>query len=126
MYPPSAVQLLIINSPVVTTSVRYYVYLAYDPFTIFAKGVQIQEGITFGLPWPLISFDVLPEVLSELHRSQESGYNMRDNVRQHHLNRAKICSKIIKYPHLEDYAVCVLCSCLSRAHIAVVGVKRAR
>ena len=126
MYPPSAVQLLIINSPVVTTSVRYYVYLAYDPFTIFAKGVQIQEGITFGLPWPLIGFNVLPEVLSELHRSQESGYNMRDNVRQHHLNRAKICSKIIKYPHVEDYAVCVLCSCLSRAHIAVVGVKRAR
>ncbi len=126
MYPPSAVQLLIVNSPVVTTSVRYYVYLAYDPFTIFAKGVQIQEGITFGLPWPLIGFNVLPEVLSELHRSQESGYNMRDNVRQHHLNRAKICSKIIKYPHVEDYAVCVLCSCLSRAHIAVVGVKRAR
>jgi len=126
VYPPSAVQLLIINSPVVTTSVRYYVYLAYDPFTIFAKGVQIQEGITFGLPWPLIGFNVLPEVLSELHRSQESGYNMRDNVRQHHLNRAKICSKIIKYPHVEDYAVCVLCSCLSRAHIAVVGVKRAR
>lgn len=45
------------------------------------------------------------EVLNELHRSQESGYNMRDGVRQHHLNRAKICSKIIKYPHMEDYAV---------------------
>ncbi|KAH9965106.1 proteasome activator pa28 REG alpha/beta subunit [Lactifluus volemus] len=45
------------------------------------------------------------EVLSELHRSQESGYNMRDCVRQNHLNRAKICSKIIKYPHLEDYAL---------------------
>ncbi len=51
---------------------------------------------------------ILKEVLSELHRSQESGYNMRDAVRQNHLNRAKICSKIIKYPHLEDYAVCPL------------------
>jgi len=48
------------------------------------------------------------EVLNELHRSQESGYNMRDCVRQNHLNRAKISSKIIKYPHLEDYAVCSL------------------
>ncbi|KAI0003791.1 proteasome activator pa28 REG alpha/beta subunit [Russula compacta] len=45
------------------------------------------------------------EVLNELHRSQESGYNIRDSSRQHHLNRAKICSKIIKYPHLEDYAL---------------------
>ncbi|KAI9444699.1 proteasome activator pa28 REG alpha/beta subunit [Lactarius indigo] len=51
-------------------------------------GVQIQE-----------------EVLSELHRSQESGYNIRDCVRQNHLNRAKISSKIIKYPHLEDYGL---------------------
>ncbi|KAI0257022.1 proteasome activator pa28 REG alpha/beta subunit [Lactifluus subvellereus] len=48
---------------------------------------------------------VSTEVLSELHRSQESGYNIRDSVRQNHLNRAKICSKIIKYPHLEDYAL---------------------
>ncbi|KAH9178602.1 proteasome activator pa28 REG alpha/beta subunit [Lactarius sanguifluus] len=54
----------------------------------FYQGVQIQE-----------------EVLNELHRSQESGYNMRDCVRQNHLNRAKISSKIIKYPHLEDYGL---------------------
>jgi proteasome activator subunit 3 (PA28 gamma) len=31
--------------------------------------------------------------------------NLRDIVRQHHLNRAKIASKLIKYPHIEDYAV---------------------
>jgi hypothetical protein len=70
--------------------------------------------------------DVLSEVLNELHRSQESGYNIRDGVRQHHLNRAKICSKIIKYPHLEDYAVRILCPRLSRAHAVIVGVERAR
>jgi Proteasome activator PA28, C-terminal len=46
------------------------------------------------------------EVLSELHRSQESGYNLRDHPRTNHLNRAKICSKLIKYPNIEDYAVC--------------------
>ncbi|KAH9950994.1 proteasome activator pa28 REG alpha/beta subunit [Amylocystis lapponica] len=45
------------------------------------------------------------EVLTELHRSQESAYNLRDSARQDHLNRAKICSKIIKYPHIEDYAL---------------------
>ncbi|KAG2159634.1 proteasome activator pa28 REG alpha beta subunit [Suillus bovinus] len=51
-------------------------------------GVQIQE-----------------EVLSELLRSQESAYNIRDAARQHHLARAKICSKLIKYPHIEDYTL---------------------
>lgn len=49
-----------------------------------------------------------PEVLSELHRSQESAYNLRDSARQSHLNRAKLCSKLIKYPHVEDYTVRLL------------------
>ncbi|KAH9995999.1 proteasome activator pa28 REG alpha/beta subunit [Russula vinacea] len=59
---------------------------------------KIEDGDNFGV-------QIQEEVLSELHRSQESGYNMRDGIRQNHLNRAKICSKIIKYPHLEDYAL---------------------
>ncbi|KAI9509534.1 proteasome activator pa28 REG alpha/beta subunit [Russula earlei] len=59
---------------------------------------KIEDGDNFGV-------QIQEEVLNELHRSQESGYTMRDSVRQHLLNRAKICSKIIKYPHLEDYAL---------------------
>ncbi|TFK36913.1 proteasome activator pa28 [Crucibulum laeve] len=51
-------------------------------------GVQIQE-----------------EVLSELHRAQESAYNLRDAARQDYLARAKICSKILKYPNIEDYTL---------------------
>ena len=51
-------------------------------------GVQIQE-----------------EVLNEIHRSQESAYNLRDAARQHSLQRAKICSKVVKYPHVEDWTV---------------------
>jgi proteasome activator subunit 3 (PA28 gamma) len=31
--------------------------------------------------------------------------NLRDSARQHHLTRAKIASKLLKYPHIEDYAV---------------------
>lgn len=46
------------------------------------------------------------EVLSELHRAQNSGYNLRDESRSNHMQRAKICSKIIKYPNIENYAVC--------------------
>ncbi|KAF8516576.1 proteasome activator pa28 REG alpha/beta subunit [Hysterangium stoloniferum] len=51
-------------------------------------GVQVQE-----------------EVLSELHRSQESGYNLRDHARTNYLQRARICSKLIKYPNIEDYSL---------------------
>lgn len=50
-------------------------------------------------------FYIRSEVLTELHRSQESAYNLRDAARQCHLNRAKLCSKVIKYPHIEDYTV---------------------
>jgi len=52
------------------------------------SGVQIQE-----------------EVLAELHRVQESAYNLRDATRQDYLARAKICSKIAKYPNIEDYTI---------------------
>lgn len=45
------------------------------------------------------------EVLTELHRSQEVAYNLRDQARQNYVTRGKLCSKIIKYPFIEDYAV---------------------
>jgi proteasome activator subunit 3 (PA28 gamma) len=51
-------------------------------------GVQVQE-----------------EVLSELHRSQEAALNLRDGIRTHYLSRGKLASKLLKYPHLEDYEV---------------------
>ncbi|KIM70365.1 hypothetical protein SCLCIDRAFT_1207704 [Scleroderma citrinum Foug A] len=57
---------------------------------------KIEDGDNFGV-------QIQEEVLSELLRSQESAYNVRDSIRQHHLARAKICSKLIKYPHIEDY-----------------------
>ncbi|KAA1468049.1 proteasome activator pa28, REG alpha/beta subunit [Dentipellis sp. KUC8613] len=59
---------------------------------------KIEDGDNFGV-------QIQEEVLNELHRSQESAYNLRDNARQGHLNRAKICSKIIKYPNVEDYSI---------------------
>ncbi|KAI0066427.1 proteasome activator pa28 REG alpha/beta subunit [Artomyces pyxidatus] len=59
---------------------------------------KIEDGDNFGV-------QIQEEVLNELHRSQESAYNMRDTARQSYLNRAKICSKIIKYPHVEDYTM---------------------
>ncbi|GJJ09795.1 hypothetical protein Clacol_004019 [Clathrus columnatus] len=59
---------------------------------------KIEDGDNFGV-------QIQEEVLSELHRSQESGYNLRDNARTSYLQRAKICSKLVKYPNIEDYAM---------------------
>ncbi|GJE86187.1 proteasome activator pa28, REG alpha/beta subunit [Phanerochaete sordida] len=59
---------------------------------------KIEDGDNFGV-------QIQEEVLNELHRSQESAYNLRDAARQSHFNRAKLCSKMIKYPHIEDYAL---------------------
>ncbi|OCH96443.1 proteasome activator pa28, REG alpha/beta subunit [Obba rivulosa] len=59
---------------------------------------KIEDGDNFGV-------QIQEEVLNELHRSQESAYNLRDAARQNYANRAKLCSKIIKYPHVEDYVL---------------------
>jgi len=67
-------------------SVLLNVFLSGDNF-----GVQIQE-----------------EVLGELHRAQESAYNIRDAPRQDYIARAKICSKLIKYPNIEDYKLALI------------------
>ncbi|KAI8995292.1 proteasome activator pa28 REG alpha/beta subunit [Trametes punicea] len=59
---------------------------------------KIEDGNNFGV-------QIQEDVLSEIHRSQETAYNLRDAARQDYLSRAKICSKILKYPHVEDYAL---------------------
>ncbi|KAF8078828.1 proteasome activator pa28 REG alpha/beta subunit [Lyophyllum atratum] len=59
---------------------------------------KIEDGDNFGV-------QIQEEVLAELHRAQESAYNLRDAARQDYLARAKICSKILKYPNLEDYTL---------------------
>ncbi|KAI0778746.1 proteasome activator pa28 REG alpha/beta subunit [Trametes elegans] len=59
---------------------------------------KIEDGDNFGV-------QIQEDVLTELHRSQESAYNLRDSARQDYLTRAKICTKIMKYPHLQDYTL---------------------
>lgn len=59
------------------------------PFIVLIySGVHIQE-----------------EVLAELNQAQVTCFNLRDSARQHHQNRAKICTKLIKYPNVEDYTL---------------------
>ncbi|KAJ7070814.1 proteasome activator pa28 REG alpha/beta subunit [Mycena amicta] len=59
---------------------------------------KIEGGDNFGV-------QIQEEVVTELARAQDSAINLRDSARNDHLTRAKICSKLIKYPHIEDYAL---------------------
>jgi len=59
---------------------------------------KIEDGDNFGV-------QIQEEVLTELHRSHDVAYNLRDTRRQDHMSRAKICSKMIKYPHIEDWTL---------------------
>ncbi|KAJ7926011.1 proteasome activator pa28 REG alpha/beta subunit [Mycena leptocephala] len=61
---------------------------------------KIEGGDNFGMS----SFHIRT-VVAELIRSQESAFNLRDSARNDYLNRAKICSKLIKYPNVEDYTL---------------------
>ncbi|KZT62237.1 proteasome activator pa28, REG alpha/beta subunit [Calocera cornea HHB12733] len=61
------------------------------------KMPKVEDGDNFGV-------EVQEQVLAELHRAQDSGLNLLDGLKTYHLNRAKICSKLIKYPNLPDYA----------------------
>jgi len=53
----------------------------------------------------IVGVQVQEEVLGELHRGQAAALNVRDLPRQDLITRAKIASKLIKYPNVEDYAV---------------------
>ncbi|KAJ7040379.1 proteasome activator pa28 REG alpha beta subunit [Mycena alexandri] len=59
---------------------------------------KIEGGDNFGV-------QIQEEVVAELIRSQESAFNLRDAARNDYLARAKICSKLIKYPNVEDYTM---------------------
>ncbi|KAJ7651716.1 proteasome activator pa28 REG alpha/beta subunit [Mycena polygramma] len=59
---------------------------------------KIEGGDNFGV-------QIQEEVVAELLRSQESAFNLRDSARNNYLARAKICSKLIKYPNIEDYTL---------------------
>ncbi|KAH8835872.1 proteasome activator pa28, REG alpha/beta subunit [Flagelloscypha sp. PMI_526] len=57
---------------------------------------KIEDGDNFGV-------QIQEEILTELQRAQETLWNLRDTGRAYHGTRSKICSKLIKYPNVEDY-----------------------
>ncbi|KAI0034149.1 proteasome activator pa28, REG alpha/beta subunit [Vararia minispora EC-137] len=60
--------------------------------------MQMPNGDNFGV-------QIQEDVLGELHRSSSSVIAMRDWARGSNIGRAKLCSKLIKYPNIEDYTL---------------------
>ncbi|KAF4604985.1 hypothetical protein EYR40_003768 [Pleurotus pulmonarius] len=87
------------NSHTRATAIRLTRVLLKDQVKLWINLTmpKIEDGDNFGV-------QVQEEVLAELMRAQDSAHNVRDAARQDHLQRAHICSKLIKYPHVEDYA----------------------
>ncbi|KAJ6621102.1 proteasome activator pa28 REG alpha/beta subunit [Mycena sp. CBHHK59/15] len=64
---------------------------------------QVKLWISLTMPKYVVL--TLAEVLAELLRAQDSAYNLRDMAQKDYVARAKICSKLIKYPNVEDYTL---------------------
>ena len=62
----------------------------------------LESIICIRLQFPLIQ---ISDVLAELQRAQDAALNLRNIARDDYLSRAKICSKLVKYPNIADYEV---------------------
>lgn len=57
---------------------------------------RIEDGNNFGV-------SIQEEVLNEVHRIQSESVNYLDSISRYFVTRAKIASKVAKYPFLDDY-----------------------
>jgi len=57
---------------------------------------KIEDGNNFGV-------GIQEEIISELGRAEESGYSNLEAIANYYLRRAKLVSKVLKYPGVEDY-----------------------
>lgn len=78
---------------------------------------KIEDGDNFGTSPLAWSFQFIPpnqnnntgvqvqeKVLEQLLSADKSAAEFRNAALEHHLDRAKICSKLCKYPNVKDYA----------------------
>jgi len=62
---------------------------------------KIEDGNNFGV-------SIQEETVSELGRAEDSGFSVLENMTKYFVTRAKLVSKIIKYPGVEDYRQSVI------------------
>jgi len=57
---------------------------------------KIEDGNNFGV-------SIQEETVSELARAEDSGFAVIENMTKYFISRAKLVSKVLKYPSVEDY-----------------------
>jgi proteasome activator subunit 3 (PA28 gamma) len=57
---------------------------------------RIEDGNNFGV-------SIQEETVAELSRAEDSGFSILESITKYYVTRAKLCSKLIKYPNLGDY-----------------------
>jgi len=62
---------------------------------------RIEDGNNFGV-------SIQEETVSELSRAEDSGFAVLESMTKYFVTRAKLVSKVIKYPNIEDYRQCVI------------------
>ncbi|CBZ54396.1 putative proteasome activator subunit [Neospora caninum Liverpool] len=62
---------------------------------------RIEDGNNFGVA-------IQEEAIHLLNRVEESAFNLYDTVMKYYLARAKLCSKLVKYPNTLDYQMAVV------------------
>jgi len=62
---------------------------------------RIEDGNNFGV-------SIQEETVNELSRSEEAGFAVLETMTKYYVTRAKLVSKILKYPDVEDYRRSVL------------------
>ncbi|KEP67383.1 UNVERIFIED_CONTAM: proteasome activator pa28 beta subunit protein [Hammondia hammondi] len=62
---------------------------------------RIEDGNNFGVA-------IQEEAIHLLNRVEESAFNLYDTVMKYYVARAKLCSKLVKYPNTLDYQTAVV------------------
>jgi len=62
---------------------------------------RIEDGNNFGV-------SIQEETVSELSRAEDSGFAVLESMTKYFVTRAKLVTKVIKHPTIEDYKQCVL------------------
>eukprot|EP00126_Sphaerothecum_destruens_P006090 Sdes_comp19208_c0_seq2m10077 len=57
---------------------------------------RIEDGNNFGV-------SIQEETVNELSRAEDNGFAILESITKYYVTRGKLVSKVLKYPHLDDY-----------------------
>jgi proteasome activator pa28 beta subunit len=60
------------------------------------------------------------EMVGELGRAEEQSFMVLEAYTKYYATRAKLISKVIKYPGIEDYRLCVKGACTLEVYMSLL------